>query len=109
MLAVGAVSSVSLSGPMPHFSAISMQTLSGGSLRVSRIPTQTSDCSQLPISLNSFSRQAAARMGPEPMAKNFSPLSSQPAYCDAMQAVTGDLVATETSCEAGEPGLAGEI
>src|SRR4051812_35782688 len=109
MLDVGATSKVSLSGAMPHSSAISVQMVSGGSLRVSRTPTQTSDRSQLPISLNSFSRQADARMGPEPMAKNFSPLSSQPAYCDAMQAAKGDLVATDTSCDAGEPGLAGEM
>src|SRR5262249_38068576 len=96
---VGAISSVSLSGVIRHLSARLLQTSSGGTLRVSSTPTQTGGCSQLPMSLKISSRQAAARMGPEPMAKNFSPFTSQPAYCDAIQAAIGSLVATETSCE----------
>ena len=35
---------------------------------------------------------AAARIGPEPMAKYFSLLISHPAYCEAIQAATGELV-----------------
>ena len=46
------------------------------------------------MSSNNFSRPAAARIGPEPIAKNFSPLISQPAYCDAMQAATGSSLVT---------------
>src|SRR3954447_18717627 len=107
-LEVGATKIVSLSGETLHFSAISVHTLSGGNLLVSSTPTQTSDFSQLPISLNMSSRQAAARIGPEPMAKNFSPLTSQPAYCEAMHAAMGILVATETSCDAFETLLVGE-
>src|SRR3954470_2565664 len=97
MLAVGATSKVSLSGLIPHFSARSVQTISGGIFLVSSTPTQTSERSQLPMSLKISSRHAAARIGPEPIAKNFSALIAHPAYCDAMHAAIGDFVATETS------------
>ncbi len=33
-------------------------------------------------------------MGPEPIAKNLPTATCQPAYCDAMQARTGQSVAT---------------
>src|SRR3954451_13512676 len=106
MLAVGATSKVSLLGLIPHFSARSVQTLSGGIFLVSSTPTQTSERSQLPMSLKISSRHAAARIGPEPIAKNFSPLSSQPAYCDAMQAASGSFVATVTCCDPDRAGSA---
>src|SRR5215213_9616735 len=99
MLAVGATSSVSLSGVIRHFSAMSVQTPSVGNFLVSSTPTQTAGRSQLPISLNISSRHAAARIGPEPIAKNFSALISQPAYCDAIQAAIGVFVATVISCD----------
>ena len=46
---------------------------------------------------NNASRPAAARMGPEPMAKNLSQATSHPAYCAAMQAGTGASVRTITA------------
>src|SRR6476620_5176240 len=97
MLEVGAMSKVNFSGAIPHFSARSVHTPSGGSFLVSSTPTQTFGRSQLPISWKISSRQAAARIGPEPIAKYFSALIAQPAYCDAMQAAIGAFVATETS------------
>ena len=89
MLRVGATSSVSSAGSMPHFAATSRQTSSVGSLPLSSTPTQAEALSRYFRSSNNGSRAAAARIGPEPIAKNFSPFTSHPAYCDAMQASSG--------------------
>src|SRR5687767_12499715 len=97
MLAVGATSNVNRSGDTPQSAAIFAQTASGGTFRVSNTPTTLAGCSLYPISSNSGSREPAARMGPDPIAKYFSPVICQPAYCDAMQAASGWSVATVTA------------
>ena len=68
----------------------------GGSLLVSNIPTHWVGLSQLPICWKIVSRHAAARIGPEPIAKNLLPFNSQPAYCEAIHAATGFDVRTHT-------------
>jgi len=94
-LAVLAISNVSQFGAMLHLTAMFLQTLSDGILFVSSTPTQTSGrSSRCPISSKSFSRPAATRMGPDPIAKKPSSLISHPAYCDAIHAASGCAVAT---------------
>ncbi len=65
--------------------------------RVSRTPTATSVFSAYPMSSKIASRLAAARIGPEPMAKKSPTFTSHPAYWEAMQPATGWSVVTWTN------------